>query len=266
MTRLSMTFVFVWLALGPGTTLAQSLPEGAKVLGEATVVSVVDGDTVVISPMIDGANEIRLVGLQAPKLPLGRVGFQAWPLADESKAALEALTLNRIITAVSGGAQKDRHGRLLAHMVLKDGTWVQGALLADGWARVYSFPDNRWAVDDMLRLERTARAASVGIWNHPFYAVRAQYDLKDLDGSFHLIEGQVRAAQTVKGRTYLNFGANWKTDFTVTIEKRDHKKFKQTGLDLESLAGTWIRVRGWLSMRNGPTIRATHPEQIEILD
>jgi hypothetical protein len=27
-----------------------------------------------------------------------------------------------------------------------------------------------------------------------------------------------------------------------------------------------VRVRGWLDSYNGPTIAATHPEQIEVLD
>ena len=199
--RALIYILVIGLIVVRGNAAAQSLPEGAAFVGETTVVSVVDGDTVVINPAIDGAEEIRLVGLQAPKLPLGRIGSVAWPLADDAKSALEALTLNQHIRLFAGGAQKDRHGRLLAHLVRDDGLWIQGTLLSQGWARVYSFPDNRWAVDEMLRLERTARAASVGIWNHPFYAVRAHYDLKTLDGSFQLIEGQVRSAQTVKGRT-----------------------------------------------------------------
>jgi len=48
------------------------------VAGErAYVASVVDGDTVVIRDPIEGVTQIRLVGLQAPKLPLGRRGFKA---------------------------------------------------------------------------------------------------------------------------------------------------------------------------------------------
>ena len=43
----------------------------------ATVAEVVDGDTLILA---DGT-EVRLVGIQAPKLPLGRKGFRAQPLA-----------------------------------------------------------------------------------------------------------------------------------------------------------------------------------------
>ena len=44
---------------------------------EARVVEVIDGDTVVLE---DG-RQVRLVGIQAPKLALGRPGFRAWPSA-----------------------------------------------------------------------------------------------------------------------------------------------------------------------------------------
>ena len=52
--------------------------------GEALVNAVVDGDTVVLESAVMGANQVRLVGIQVPKLPLGRKNFPTWPLAAES--------------------------------------------------------------------------------------------------------------------------------------------------------------------------------------
>ncbi len=51
----------------------------------AGVARVVDGDTVVLDHAIGTATEVRLVGIQAPKLPLGRPDFPTWPLAWEAK-------------------------------------------------------------------------------------------------------------------------------------------------------------------------------------
>jgi hypothetical protein len=34
-------------------------------------------------------------------------------------------------------------------------------------------------------------------------------------------------------------------------------------MDLASLEGQRVRVRGWVESWNGPAIEATHPEQIE---
>lgn len=233
--------------------------------GRATVTTVVDGDTVLLDTAIDGSREVRLVGIQAPKLPLGRKGFRKWPLADDAKAMLEALVLGRVVNLKFGGRRMDRHGRLLAHLYHEDGQWVQGALLAAGMARVYSFPDNRAAVADMLSLEAEARSRGRGIWRYSFYKVRTPDTLDKLIGTFQLIEGRVVDAATVRGTTYLNFSTDWRSDFTITVKKKVRALFEQTGHAPLTLKGHLIRVRGWLKKRNGPMIEATHPEQIEIL-
>ena len=68
------------------------------------------------------AREVRLVGIQAPKLPLNRPNFKEWPLAREAKDELEKLVLNQRVTLSYGGARMDRHGRTLAHLHTDDGT------------------------------------------------------------------------------------------------------------------------------------------------
>ncbi len=255
------------LIIHPVATFAAPLDDLA--IGEtARVMEVVDGDTVILDRAIDGALQVRLVGLQAPKLPLGRKGFREWPLAPDSKYALEALTLNKPVTLKFGGARMDRHGRHLAHLFLADGTWVQGEMLKRGMARVYTFPDNRAVAKEMYALERNARTANRGIWAHPFYAVRAATPdaLERLIGTFQVIEGRVFDAAKVKGTVYLNFDENWREDFTVTLNSRARRAFTDAGIDPLSLEGKMIRVRGWLNKRNGPGITASHPEQFELLD
>jgi len=249
----------------PGRALAAAGPLVPPALTPervATVVRIVDGDTL----GLDDGTEVRLVGLQAPKRALGREGFVDWPLADEAMAGLGALALGRRVALAHGGRRVDRHGRALAHLRRDDGLWVQGAMLDRGLARVYSFADNRTAVGDMLALERGARAARRGIWALDWYAVRdaAAVTSGDLD-SFQLVEGQVRDAAEIRGgRVFLNFGADWRRDFTVTVGPGDRDVFRAAGLDLLALGGRRIRVRGWIHERNGPMIDADHPEQIEV--
>ena len=247
---------------------SQGLPDGLQSGAEASVARVVDGDTVVLDPPVDGATQVRLVGLHAPKLPLGRKNFPLWPLALESKRALEQLTLGRTVRLFFGGVKKDRHGRLLAHLGTAGGVWVQGEMLRQGMARVYSFPDNRAVVGDMLALERGAREAGRGIWGHPFYAVRDAADaaaVVRLAGTFQVVRGRVRKAVRVKNRVYLNFGDNWRDDFTITIKTQARRLFAKTGTEPLSFQGKTVRVRGWLKKYNGPMIEASHPEQIEII-
>ena len=244
-------------SVSPLGALAGNLTED----GHATVVEVVDGDTVVL----DDGRQVRLVGIQAPKLPLGRRNFRKWPLADAARAGLEALVLNRAVTLGYGGRQMDRHGRALAHLVLDDGHWVQGALLAQGLARVYSFADNRALVAEMLSREAAARDAKLGIWGNSWYAIRDPDETARHLGTFQLVEGRVLDAAEVRGTVYLNFGEDWRDDFTVMLRAAAVKLFREAGRDPLALEGVRIRVRGWLDNRNGPMIEASHPEQIEIL-
>ena len=238
--------------------------------GRAVVSDVVDGDTVRLESAINGVTQVRLVGIQAPKLPLGRPGFVAWPLARESKRALEAMVLGRAIRLSHGPRRLDRHGRLLAHLHVEDeagadGLWVQGELLRLGMARVYTFSDNRRLAAEMLALEGAARTARRGIWAHPFYAIRTPQGAGRLVNTFQNVEGTVLDAARVKSRVYLNFGPDWRTDFTIALSAKARRLFARAGRDPLALKGRRVRARGWIKRFNGPLIDASHPEQIEVL-
>ena len=257
----------IWLAIAAwalwqAVAAAQANPTASLQPGEAgRVASIVDGDTL----MLEDGREIRLVGIQAPKLPLGRAGFKPWPLAAEAKTFLAELTLGKEVAVAFGGRRGDRHGRVLAHLVV-EGRWVQGAILEAGMARVYSFADNRRLVAEMLALERQARTARRGIWGLRFYRTRTAEDAGRWLGGFELVEGRVLAVGLVRRRAYLNFGADWRSDFTIALDPETRRLFEAEGIDLKAYEGRRLRVRGWLKSRNGPMIEVTHPEQIELLE
>ncbi len=253
--------------------LAVLLAPGAIALADddprARVAQVVDGDTVVLERAVDGAERVRLVGIQAPKLALGREGFAPWPLAEQSRQALVRLVEGRSVALAPGDNPRDRHGRILAHLFTGDTgdtLWVQGEMLRLGMARVYIRADNRVRIPEMLALERAARAAGRGIWGHPFYAVRAPDEVGRHLNTFQLVEGRVLDAARVRTRVYLNFGPDWRTDFTVTLDAPARRLFREAGFDPLLLEGRRVRVRGWRRDFNGPLIDATHPEQIEVLE
>ncbi|MBX3504765.1 MAG: thermonuclease family protein [Parvibaculum sp.] len=235
--------------------------------------------------VLDDGREVRLKGIQAPKLPLGRAGFEPWPLSGEAKERLTEMAEGETVSLRYGGARLDRHGRVLAHaFVARAGgeVWLQQAMLNEGLARVYTFPDNRACAEQLLAAERQARSAGLGIWQDPFYAIRDGSDVAGLNrhaGRFELVEGKVQQAALVRGRLYLNFGEDYRSDFTVTVQERDVRLFRKdeswvalleaeggTAPSLERLAARTIRVRGWIGRNNGPEIVVTHPEQIEFLD
>jgi endonuclease YncB( thermonuclease family) len=261
-------FAALAVALAAVAGAAGAGPADELARGEAgRVVEIVDGDTAVL----EGGLVIRLVGVQAPKLALGRRGFDDWPLAESAREALAALVLDAEVALFYGGRRRDRHGRALAHLVRGDRLWVQRAMLERGMARVYSFADNRALIGALLEVERAARAARRGIWADPFYRVRAPETLAGDVGSFQLVEGTILAAARVRGRLYLNFGADWREDFTVTVAPGERRAFERAwaaaGLpEVSALAGRRVRARGWIDEYNGPMIEASHPEQIEWLE
>lgn len=253
-------------ALSSVSTAALACPDLAMAPG-GTVVQVTDGDTVVL----DDGRVVRLIGTQAPKLPLGREGYESWPLAPEAKLALEALLLDKPVQLGYGGERVDRYDRQLAHVFVDsaDGpVWAQQVMVAQGLARVYSFPDNRQCLDLLFAAEGRARLSGLGIWRDPYYSVRAADapgELLARAGHYELVEGRIVLAEERGGRIYLNFGRFWKQDFTALIEGPARKLFVAAGIDPLVLDGALVRVRGWVDDRDGPRIEITHPEQLEVL-
>jgi micrococcal nuclease len=262
----SLVHLATLAALG-SVSVAAAACEQLRMEPGGIVTSVTDGDTVIL----DDGRVVRMIGTQAPKLPLDRPDFPAWPLAPEAKAALEAIVLNQPVRLGFGGETVDRYGRVLAHVLLAgpDGeTWAQQAMVAQGLARVYSFPDNRACLDLLFAAEGRARLAGLGIWADPYYSIRAADapgDLLARAGQYELVEGRVLLAERSGGRVYLNFGRFWKEDFTAVIEAPALRLFAEAGFDPLVLENALVRIRGWVDDRDGPRIEVTHPEQIEVL-
>lgn len=231
--------------------------------------SVLDGDTL----YLDNGMKVRLSAIQAPKLPLGREGFESWPLGEESRDTLRGLAKDKTLQLYYGGARRDRYDRALAQIFTLDdkgakGTWLQEEMVRLGMARVYTWPDTFQDSEKLYAAEIKARDAKRGIWNNDYYRIRRpDPDLlaQDID-SYQIVQGIVTSTADVRGQIYLNFGANYKTDFTIAIAKRDRKRFEKSGLDPLSLEGATVRVRGWIELSNGPMIWLDHPERIEVLN
>lgn len=234
-------------------------PDDLPSLGTFRVDRVIDGDTLVL----DDGRQVRLTGIQAPKLSLGRPNVSDWPLGPEAKTVLEDMLLGQTVTLKSPGEPLDRHERLLAHVVTRDGHWAQGDMVEKGFARVYTFADNPHLAPELLERERAARAERRGIWAKAFYIVRTPVTLDDATGTFQIVEGTVVSAQRIKNTVYLNFGNDWRTDFTVSFDAKMLDDFRALGLDPLTWKDKRVRVRGWIQDKNGPLITLTHPQALE---
>ena len=169
------------------------------------------------------------------------------------------------------GGDADRYGRVVAQVFLpaRRERWVQAELVASGHAFVAAQVADRTCAAELLRHERAARNARLGLWSDPAHAPRPAEDPAAVAaerGRFTIVEGKVLSVRESGGTIYVNFGRRWSEDFTVTIAKRNERAFTAAGLEPKSLTGRRVRVRGWIEERGGPWVDAVRPEQIELVE
>lgn len=195
------------------------------------------------------------------------------PLVLERKVLerVRSAVINRNVEVATLG-RPDRYGRRAAHIWLlpekANGTpqWLQDMLLRQGLVRFAPDRERAQCATLMLRAERAARAAGRGLWQMAAYRVRqaARSDqLWPLRYTFQIVKGRVvNASQTRSGTIYLNFGSNWRRDFTARVRRTQQKYYEKRGVDLLEFKGRTITVRGWLDLRGGPLIDIHHTHQI----
>lgn len=225
---------------------------------------VIDGLTLLLK---DGTI-VRLAALDIPD-------FHIWENADYSEKSLKLLqkTLpeqTEVMLYQTRNPKKGRTTRMeheLAQVVLKkDDVWLQGLLLKDGLARVYTTPDNDALLDQMLKIEQNARKSKIGIWaDDSEFKILTPDETADHMGDLVIVEGVIQDIASIRNNLYLNFGKDWKKDFTVMINPNLRKKFAHDGAELMGLNHKTIRVRGYLREYNGPLIELEDSAHLEIL-
>jgi endonuclease YncB( thermonuclease family) len=224
--------------------------------GAVALARIVDGDTLALA---DG-RMLRLVGIDAPDAARGGEA----DIAARARAALAHLVSGTKLTLGYAGNPVDRQGRVLAEL-FAGGIWVQRALVADGLARVHGQADDRQGLAALLAAEDRARAARRGLWRLGRFAVRDAKDAARDAGTWQIVEGTVVDVAHVAGVTHVNFGADWRTAFSLRIDRDALKLCRAAGLDPRALKGARVRVRGFIDGRRRPTIAITFPEEIERL-
>jgi micrococcal nuclease len=222
---------------------------------ERTVTRVIDGETMVV----DGGSEVRLAGALAPQ-------------------ALDRLVTGKTVTLAFAGRRTDRYGRLLAHAFAAEPgdagkarprVWVQGEMLRQGLARAYALEATAQCLAELISHEAVARQAGAGMWTEAAYAIRHATEVAPLlrvTGTYQIVEGRVRATGDVRGTMYLNFGEDYRQDFTVVIRPAARRALTTAGAAPDALDGAVVRVRGWIERRGGPLIEVLHHGMIEVIE
>lgn len=232
------------------------------------VAEVLDGETV----RLEDGREVRLVGALAPRPARLDSAAADWPPAREARRALEALVGGRRVTLRYEGRRQDRYGRLLAQLTVESGAgtaWVQARLVGDGLARAYALPGNAGCIKALIAAEQAARAARRGLWGTDVFAIDAAGETEGLlrrGGQFAIVEGRVAAVGRTQQAVYINFGADWRRDFTASLPHRLVTRTPGGAERIAALPGRQVRVRGWIERRNGPMIALASLDEIEILD
>ena len=216
---------------------------------------VYDGDTVKLK---DG-RKLRLIGINTPEI--GYDGEPSEPLAEAARQALVGLLADDKRLALRYGAErKDRYGRLLAHVFLPDQRNVQSVLLRQGLAASVAVGRNLANFDCYLAAER--QAGQLGIWALPRFQGLATTQLAPGAKGFQVIQGKVIRVGESRKSYWLNFTGK----VAARIDKHDLAAFKGR-LELPTLQGKTIKLRGWLYQYKGQTqLRVYHPGIIEVLE
>lgn len=209
---------------------------------------------------------IKLALVKAPELWSADAPYKSWPYAREARDALE-----KVVTGVEvqlfceGPDRKNRFDELVAHVIMPDGSWLQHRLVSEGHIFVFPRPTRRRGLDRLFKAEDTARDLKAGLW--------ALKNLQTIDavsgdirtGWFHIIEGTVLKAEQVGTTLYLNFGEDWRRDFTVEIPSSALRHFKKINQDPINFGGQRVEVRGWIDYKAGPRLLLQGPGQIRVV-
>ena len=134
---------------------------------EATVVRVVDGDTVVVAGPQDDQERIRVLGIDAPETVSPKLPVQCG--GPESTAFAQHMLIGRHVTLVPDPTQagRDFYQRELRYVRLEDGRDFSVESARAGMSRSYVF--GRIPVSERKQIDAAqaqARAEHKGIWSH----------------------------------------------------------------------------------------------------
>lgn len=144
--------LWVWIAL---VVLLSASTEASQ---EFKVSLAIDGDTVLLS---DG-RLVRYIGINAPEIAHDDKPAEYW--GEESHLFNRRLVENKWVRLEYDIEAKDRYGRLLAYVFLRDGTFVNGKLVKQGFAYVLPKAPNLRYHKLLLKLQQQAIEENRGLW------------------------------------------------------------------------------------------------------
>jgi micrococcal nuclease len=140
------------------------------VAATATVLKVVDGDTIDIRDDVRGRLRVRLLGIDTPETK--KPGYTVGCWGPEATVFAESTLLGQRVALVPDSTQDktDRYGRTLAYLDKADGWDYSIEAARAGAAHSYAYhyrPAQR--ADQIAAAEQEAKSAGRGLWGPPCF-------------------------------------------------------------------------------------------------
>lgn len=230
---------------------------------EYKVQKVIDGDTIRLA----NGRLLRYIGIDTPEIRVKNGDnfiYSPQPFALEAKEYNQSLVFGKTIKVEYDVEKQDRYGRLLGYC-FADGVFVNAKLLEEGYAVIYTYPPNIKYSDLFYKLQTDARKKNRGLWGS--YQVINSENAQSYIGQIRTVQGSVKSTHKSAKCVSLNFGDDWRTDFTVVIFNNSMDSFRKKGINpLSFYQGKLVEVTGRIREYNGPEIIVNTPLEIEIIN
>lgn len=123
---------------------------------------VIDGDTI----QLTNGERLRYIGIDTPEM--NHPNQKIREMAVIAKRFNEELVAGKELILEYDVEKRDKYGRLLAYVFLKDSTFVNAELVRQGYALIMTIPPNVEYAEVFLKLQREARQAKRGFWSDEY--------------------------------------------------------------------------------------------------
>lgn len=203
------------------------------------VTHVSDGDS--FRAQVDGkAEKLRLIGLNTPEM--GRDDRPAEALSQDARDHARALLKQ---SAYQVGVRydrerRDRYGRLLVHIFLKNGDSLTARMLQAGMGAQVVVPPNDWNAACFSENEQQARRQQRGLWKLKRY--NPELGRYEPQQGFAIVRGRI--VDTGQSRRA------WWLQLDSGIRVRvDRHVMSELAADSANWQGQQVEVRGWFRQR-----------------
>ena len=248
------------------TLAASAMPIPAKVskCGTATINSVENSAIMTAA----GRNQIQLASIKMPELWPQGAAYANWRHAAWAHDQLEGHVRGKAVELFCEGETISYDDKKIAQILLPTGEWLQWLLVKQGAAFVFPRRDHLSGLEQLYAAEDDARDNGLGIWQTTKILTADSLATNEgiRTGWFQVIRGTVLNAARVRSQIFLNFGTDWRQDFTAEIPSNAMRAFRKADMDPMTLQSKYVEVRGWVTWKGGPHIMLEGPGQIRLIN